>query len=89
MIAIIDYGAGNLFSLRASLEKIGAEAALTSDEEVIRSADKIILPGVGTFDDAAKKLFSSGMADIILRETAKGKPLMGICLGMQLLFDKS
>lgn len=89
MIAIIDYGVGNLFSLRASLEKIGAEAALTSDEEVIRSADKIILPGVGAFEDAAKKLFSSGMADIILRETAKGKPLMGICLGMQLLFDKS
>ncbi len=89
MIAIIDYGVGNLFSLRASLEKIGAEACLTSDEDVIRSADKIILPGVGAFEDAAKKLFSSGMADIILSEAAKGKPLMGICLGMQLLFDKS
>ena len=89
MIAIIDYGVGNLFSLRASLEKIGAEATLTSDEDIIRSADKIILPGVGAFEDAAKKLFTSGMADIILRETAKGKPLMGICLGMQLLFDKS
>lgn len=89
MIAIIDYGVGNLFSLRASLEKIGAEATLTSDEDIIRSADKIILPGVGAFEDAAKKLFTYGMADIILRETAKGKPLMGICLGMQLLFDKS
>lgn len=89
MIAIIDYGVGNLFSLRASLEKIGAEATLTSDEDIIRSADRIILPGVGAFEDAAKKLFTSGMADIILKETAKGKPLMGICLGMQLLFDKS
>ena len=89
MVAIIDYGVGNLFSLRASLEKIGAEATLTSDVDIIRSADKIILPGVGAFEDAAKKLFTSGMADIILRETAKGKPLMGICLGMQLLFDKS
>lgn len=89
MIAIIDYGVGNLFSLRASLGSIGAQAVLTSDEDTIRSADRIILPGVGAFEDAAKKLFSSGMADIILRETAKGKPLMGICLGMQLLFDKS
>ncbi len=89
MIAIIDYGVGNLFSLRASLEKIGADAVLTSDKEIIRAADEIILPGVGAFEDAAKKLFSTGMADIISEEAAKGKPLMGICLGMQLLFDKS
>lgn len=89
MIAIIDYGVGNLFSLRASLKKIGAEAILTNDEKIIRSSDRIILPGVGAFGDAARKLFSSGIADIISSEAAKGKPLMGICLGMQLLFDKS
>lgn len=89
MIAVIDYGVGNLFSLSASLEKIGAQAVLTKDEAVIRSADKIILPGVGAFEDAANKLFSSGLADIITDEVSKGKPIMGICLGMQLLFEKS
>ena len=81
MIAIIDYGVGNLFSLRASLERIGAEAAVTSDPELIRHSDRIILPGVGAFADAAKKLFDSGLASLI-KEQAKIKPLLGICLGM-------
>ena len=89
MIAIIDYGVGNLFSLQASLKKIGVPAILTKDESEIAAADKIILPGVGAFEDAAKKLRSSGLADVILKEVSAGKPIMGICLGMQLLFEKS
>ena len=89
MIAIIDYGVGNLFSLQSSFAAIGEEAVVTSDEAVISQADRLILPGVGAFEDAAKKLSDSGMADVIKREVAAGKPLMGICLGMQLLFDKS
>ena len=89
MIAIIDYGVGNLFSLKSSFAAIGQEAVVTSDPAVIRSADRLILPGVGAFGDAAKKLADSGMADVVRREAAQGKPLMGICLGMQLLFDKS
>ena len=89
MIAIIDYGVGNLFSLRSSLKEIGAEAVVTSDEKVIAEADRIILPGVGAFEDAARKLRGSGMAEIVKREAAAGKPVLGICLGMQLLFDVS
>ena len=89
MIAIIDYGVGNLFSLQSSFAAIGQEAVVTSDPEVIAKADRLILPGVGAFEDAANKLRATGMADVIKRETAAGKPLMGICLGMQLLFDKS
>ena len=89
MIAIIDYGVGNLFSLQSSFAAIGKEAVVTSDPEIIHHADRLILPGVGAFEDAAKKLRDSGMADLIKRETAEGKPLMGICLGMQLLLDKS
>ena len=89
MIAIIDYGVGNLFSLKSSFGAIGYEAVITSDENEIAKADKIILPGVGAFADAANKLKSSNMADIVLREAENGKPLMGICLGMQLLFEKS
>lgn len=89
MIAIIDYGVGNLFSLKSSLAFIGAEAVVTNDISIIENADKIILPGVGAFKDAAKKLFSSGMADVVLNEVKKGKMLLGICLGMQLLFEKS
>ena len=89
MIAIIDYGVGNLFSLQCSFAKIGAEAVVTSDVEVIEKADRLILPGVGAFEDAAKKLRQSGLDQVILRETAKGKPLLGICLGMQMLFEKS
>jgi len=89
MIAIVDYGVGNLFSLKSSFAAIGAEVVVTADPEVLRSADKIILPGVGAFEDAAKKLRNSGMADLLKELAAAGKPLMGICLGMQLLFEKS
>ena len=87
MVAIIDYGVGNLFSLKSSLREIGAEAAVTSDAKVIAEADRIILPGVGAFEDAARKLRESGMAEVVKREAAAGKPMMGICLGMQLMFD--
>ena len=89
MIAIIDYGVGNLFSLKSSFAAIGAEAVVTADPTVIRSADRVILPGVGAFEDAARKLQESGMADLLKEQAASGKPIMGICLGMQLLFDKS
>lgn len=89
MIAIIDYGVGNLFSLKSSFAAIGKEALITNDEQVIKSSERIILPGVGAFSDAAQKLRSSGMADIVKSEAAKGKFIMGICLGMQLLFEKS
>ena len=89
MIAVVDYGVGNLFSLASSLSAIGAETVVTGDADVIRSADKILLPGVGAFEDAAKKLRESGLADVVCDEVKKGKPLLGICLGMQLLFDKS
>ena len=89
MIAVIDYGVGNLFSLRSSLERIGAQVEITSDPQVIRKAEKLILPGVGAFADAAKKLRDSGL-DVLLREqAAAGKEILGICLGMQLLFEKS
>ena len=89
MIAIIDYGVGNLFSLQSSFKAIGAEAAVTADPTTIRRADRILLPGVGAFEDAAAKLRQSGLQELLLEEVAKGKPLMGICLGMQLLFEKS
>lgn len=89
MIGIVDYGVGNLFSLQSSFKMIGEEAVVTNDEKVLEAADHIILPGVGAFEDAAAKLRESGMADVVLREAAKGKPIMGICLGMQLLFEKS
>ncbi len=89
MIAIIDYGVGNLFSVQSSFAAIGAEAVVTADPEVIRGADRILLPGVGAFADAAKKLRESGMADLVRELAATGKPIMGICLGMQLLFEKS
>ncbi len=89
MIAIVDYGVGNLFSLASSFRAIGADITVSGDEAVIRAADKIILPGVGAFEDAAKKLFDSGLADVVTDEARRGKPLLGICLGMQLLFDKS
>ena len=89
MIAIIDYGVGNLFSLRSSLAKIGADTVVTSDPAVLAKADKLILPGVGAFADAAQKLRDSGLDDVIRREAAAGKPIMGICLGMQMLFEKS
>ncbi|MBE6598101.1 MAG: imidazole glycerol phosphate synthase subunit HisH [Ruminococcaceae bacterium] len=89
MIAIIDYGVGNIFSLCSSFKYIGADAKLTSDEAEVRRADKILLPGVGAFSDAAAKLRACGMWEVLLDECAKGKPLMGICLGMQMLFEKS
>lgn len=89
MIAIVDYGVGNLFSLKSSLSMIGAQAIVTGDAELIKSADKIILPGVGAFEDAMKKLADSGLAQVVKSEAAGGKPIMGICLGMQLLFEKS
>ena len=89
MIAIVDYGVGNLFSLCSSFAAVGADAVVTSSPDEIRRADKIILPGVGAFGDAAKKLFDSGLADVIREEALGGKPLMGICLGMQLLFERS
>lgn len=89
MIAVIDYGVGNLFSLKSSLAAIGAKALVTSDPELIKSADRIILPGVGAFEDAAEKLSSAGLAELVISEAKKGKPTLGICLGMQLLFEKS
>ena len=89
MIAIIDYGVGNLFSLKSSFAAIGAEAQVTADINVIDRASHIILPGVGAFSDAAAKLRDSGMAQAVIDRAGAGKPLMGICLGMQLLFDKS
>jgi len=89
LIAIIDYGVGNVFSLTSSMNYIGAETVVTSDPKEIEAADGILLPGVGAYSDAAKKLRDSGLADVIKAQAAKGKPLMGICLGMQLLFEKS
>ena len=89
MIAIVDYGVGNLFSLRSSFKYIGQEAEITSDEKHIRESDRIVLPGVGAFEDAARKLRESGLADVVCDEAGRGKLLLGICLGMQLLFDKS
>ena len=89
MIAIIDYGVGNLFSLCSSLKSIGAEAVVTPDPTVIRAADRIILPGVGAFADAAEKLRATGLDQVLLEEAARGKKIMGICLGMQMLFEES
>ena len=89
MIAIIDYGVGNLFSLSSSFKSIGADTVVTGDPEIIRKAEKLILPGVGAFRDAAEKLRTTGLDKIIIEETEKGKPLLGICLGMQMLFEKS
>ena len=89
MIAIIDYGVGNLFSLQCSLQEVGAEVIITSDRAEIEKADKIILPGVGAFEDASKKLKNSGLDEVLREQVKKGKYVMGICLGMQLLFEKS
>ena len=89
MIAIIDYGVGNLFSLESSFAAIGAEVTVTADPAILRQADKLLLPGVGAFEDAAKKLRQSGLDAVVRELAAKGKPLLGICLGMQLLFDES
>ena len=89
MIAIVDYGVGNLFSLSSSFAAINAETVVTGDAEVIRKADKIILPGVGAFGDAAEKLRQTGLDKVLIEQAQKGKPIMGICLGMQLLLEKS
>ena len=89
MIAIIDYGVGNLFSLKSSFKAIGADITVTNEENIIKNAEKIVLPGVGAFEDAAKKLRESGLDKVVISEAKKGKPLLGICLGMQLLLDKS
>lgn len=89
MIAIIDYGVGNLYSLSHSLTHIGAENVITRDPGLIASADQLILPGVGAFGDARKKLDDTGLTDLIIRRAKEGTPLLGICLGMQMLFDRS
>ena len=89
MIAIIDYGVGNLFSLKSSLDMIGIESIVTGDKEEIKKCDKILLPGVGAFQDAANKLRQSGLDKVIIEEAENKKPILGICLGMQLLFEKS
>lgn len=89
MVAIVDYGVGNLFSLKSSFAAIGVDVIVTADPEALRNADGIVLPGVGAFGDAAKKLRESGLDKVLIELAASGKPLLGICLGMQLLFEKS
>ena len=89
MLAIVDYGVGNLYSLRSSLTRLDIDHEVAQTPESLRRADHIILPGVGAFADAAQKLADSGMREALLEEVGKGKPLLGICLGMQLLFDRS
>lgn len=89
MVVIIDYGVGNLFSLSSSFKAIGIDTVISGDEGVIASADKLILPGVGAFGDASKKLAESGLDKAIKQSVKKGVPILGVCLGMQLLFEKS
>ncbi|MBQ7416065.1 MAG: imidazole glycerol phosphate synthase subunit HisH [Oscillospiraceae bacterium] len=89
MVAIVDYGVGNLFSLECSLNAIGAEVVVTAEPEILKKADQVLLPGVGAFEDAAKKLRDSGLDAVIKELVASGKPLLGICLGMQMLFEES
>lgn len=89
MIAIVDYGVGNLFSLQSSLGFLKIETVVTRNPNILRKADRIVLPGVGAFADAAEKLENTGLIPVIKEEVGNGKPLLGICLGMQLLFDKS
>lgn len=89
MVAIIDYGVGNLFSLSSSLKAVGAKAMITGDPEIIKKADRLILPGVGAFGDAVNKLKADGLDKVVKEQALSGKPLLGICLGMQLLFEKS
>ncbi len=88
MTAIIDYGVGNLFSLKSSFAAIGEDVTVTADADVLCAADRLILPGVGAFGDAAEKLRASGLDKVLIAEAKKGKPVMGICLGMQLLFER-
>ena len=89
MTVIIDYGVGNLFSLQSSLKRLGETAVVSGDADVIRGADRLILPGVGAFRDAREKLAKNGLDKVVCEASNKGKPLMGICLGMQLLFSRS
>lgn len=89
MIAVVDYGVGNLFSLKSSFASVGAEVLVTADRDEIAAADRIVLPGVGAFGDAMEKLRRFGLDETLKREAGAGKPLLGICLGMQLLFDRS
>ena len=89
MIAIVDYGVGNLFSLKSSFAAIGADAVVTGEAEVLRGADRLLLPRVGAFGDAAAKLRTRGLGRVVIEEANAGKPLLGICLGMQLLFERS
>lgn len=89
MIAIVDYGVGNLFSLKSSFLSVGADAVVTGDTEILKRADRIVLPGVGAFGDAVKKLRESGLDQQVIDEARGGKPLLGICLGMQMLLEKS
>lgn len=89
MVAIVDYGVGNLFSLKSSLTKVDAAVTVTGDAEVLRDAERIVLPGVGAFGEAVEKLRLTGLDTVMIQEARKGKPLLGICLGMQLLFEKS
>ena len=89
MVGIIDYGVGNLFSLCSSFKAIGVEAFVSGDARELAKADRLVLPGVGAFEDAAKKLRASGLDVFVKQQAAAGKPLLGICLGMQMLFEKS
>ena len=89
MVGIIDYGVGNLFSLQSSFKAIGEDAFVSSDPRKLSSADRLVLPGVGAFEDAANKLRASGLNGFVREQAASGKPLLGICLGMQMLFEKS
>ena len=89
MVGIIDYGVGNLFSLCSSFKAIGVEAFVSGDPAELSKADRLVLPGVGAFEDAAKKLRASGLDSFVRQQAAAGKPLLGICLGMQMLFEKS
>ena len=89
MLAIVDYGVGNLFSLCSSLKSLNQPAVITSDPKEISAADRVILPGVGAFGDAAEKLRNTGLDTVVREQAENGKPLLGICLGMQLLFEKS
>ena len=89
MIGIIDYGVGNLFSLKSSLRYLGLESKIVSDKAAAENCDRLILPGVGAFGDAMEKLRKTGLDETLVKEAEKGKPILGICLGMQMLFEKS
>ena len=89
MIGVIDYGVGNLFSLCSSLRCVGAEVQVSADPAVLEQADKLVLPGVGAFGDAADKLRATGLDQLVIKQAKKGVPVLGICLGMQLLFEES